>query len=172
MKAVFEDFTWNPFKLLRRRSVSQGAPGGYDPLPAGEHQRGINGSTAANGPNAQFKKKWRSSISTLTPPAMASSPEYGSVSRVRQYYYRFCSGPTRIFASVIIAFLIIGGIVGFIRKGSDERGGFFGPPEPRIPSMDWEKAASPRYPWMEYPKYVQRVRHLHSWVQVQETDFE
>lgn len=156
MKAVFEDFNWNPFKLLRRRSVSQGAPGGYDPVPA-DYQRGLNGSTATNGPNAQFKKKWRSSFSTITPPATASPPNYGHVSKVRQYYYRICSGHTRILAGAIIAFLVMGGILGLIRRGNHERGSMFGPPEPRIPSMDWEKAASPRYPWMEFPKYVQLV---------------
>lgn len=153
MKAVLEDFDWNPFKLLRRRSVSQGAPGGYDPLPAGEHQRGVNGSNATNGPNAQFKKKWRSSISTLAPPATASPPHHGAASKVKQYYYRFCS-QTRLLVGAVVVFMILGGMVGFIRRGDHERGGLFGPPEPRIPKMDWEKAASPRYPWMEFPKYV------------------
>jgi hypothetical protein len=148
MKAVLGDYSWNPFRLLRRRSVS--AVGGYEAVLAGEHQRGINGS--ANGHNAQYKKKWRSSISP-----MASAETIPLATTGRTGYYNKLSWHVRIAIGAIISFLLTGAIIGLVRRHNGRRGFFdsgLSPPDPHIPSWDREKANNPTYPWMEYPMYV------------------
>jgi hypothetical protein len=153
MKAVLADYLRNPFELLRRRSVS--AAGGYASLESEQLQRNGN---AANGLNAQYKKKWRSSISPMsTGEDDMGIATGGYADGVKGYYYKFCGGHARILVAAVIAFLLTGGLIGLVRRRSNVNGFFdsgLNPPEPHIPNMDWDLSRNPKYPWMDYPMYV------------------
>lgn len=158
MKAVLADYTWNPFELLRRRSVS--AAGGYASLESEQLQRNGN---AANGLNAQYKKKWRSSISPMSTEEDddVGTGMRGYLNGARRYWYKFCQSQVRIAVAAVIAFLVTGGLIGLVRRRSGGSGFFdsgLNPPTPHIPNMDWDLSRNPKYPWMEFPMYVPEVK--------------